>query len=322
MSAASALALGFLLDLLLGDPPRAPHCVVAIGGAVSGLEKAFRRFFPASPRGELAAGALLVLAVAVTASGLTWLALAALARAHPLAGWAGAALVAWQALAVKGLGDAGLAVHRDLSRGDLAGARRAVARMVGRDTGDLDASGVARAAVESVAENASDAVVAPMLFFAVGGAPGAVLYKAINTMDSMLGYRNDRYLYFGRAAARLDDAANYLPARLTALLLIASAALCRLDWRGAVRILRRDRARHASPNAGHPEAACAGALGIRLGGDARYGGRLVAKPSIGDPIRPIEPEDIRRANRLLYGCAVLACGLCCLGRYLWERGFA
>ena len=313
-----ALTIGFTLDLLLGDPPRMPHVVVGIGKTIAWLEKALRRILPASKRGELAAGAVLVLLVASLAFCVPYFALSAAARFHPNLGLALECFVCYQILATKCLRDASMRVYNELTAGSLAGARQAVGMIVGRDTAELDAAAVTRATVETVAENASDGVVAPMLYFAVGGAPLALLYKAINTMDSMLGYKNDKYLYFGRAAARLDDVANYIPARLTALFLILAALACRLDWRNAVRIHRRDHAAHTSPNAGHPEAACAGALDIRLGGDSAYGSRLVHKPSIGDPLREIETEDIRRANRLLYACASLCFVFCCAGLLLFA----
>ena len=305
------LAAGFALDLLLGDPPRLPHVVVAIGRTIAGLERPLRLALPKTARGELAGGTILVLAVVGLAFFAPLAVLHWAARLDPRAALALECLVCYQVLATKCLRDAGMRVYRALARGDLAGARQAVGMIVGRDTAGLDADAVARATVETVAENASDGVVAPMLFFAVGGAPLALLYKAINTMDSMLGYKNEKYLFFGRTAARLDDVANFLPARLTAMLMVPGAALAGLDWRNALRVCLRDRNRHTSPNAGYPEAACAGALGIRLGGDSVYGGRLVSKPTLGDPSRDIGADDIRRAGRLLYACAGLCFILCC-----------
>ena len=197
---------------------------------------------------------------------------------------------------------------------DLPAARAAVGRIVGRDTESLDEAGVARACVETVAENCCDGVIAPLLFLALGGAPLGTLYKAVNTMDSMLGYKNQRYLYFGRPAAKLDDLANLLPARLGGLLMIGGAALCGQDGRGAWRVFRRDRYAHASPNSGHCEAACAGALGVRLGGPSVYFGQVADKPYIGDGQRPVEGEDIRRANRLALASAALCFGLILVGK--------
>ena len=177
---------------------------------------------------------------------------------------------------------------------------------MGRDTAELTAEGVTKAAVETVAENASDGVIAPLLYMLIGGAPLALTYKAINTMDSMLGYKNEKYLYFGRIPAKLDDAANYLPSRLAALLWVAAAAFTHNDAKGAWKIWRRDRRNHASPNSAQTESACAGALGVQLAGPAYYFGEYYAKPTIGDALRPIEPEDILRANRMMVAESILA----------------
>ena len=197
-------------------------------------------------------------------------------------------------------------VYKELAKGDLPAARRAVARIVGRDTENLTAEGVTKAAVETVAENASDGVIAPLFYMLIGGAPLALTYKAINTMDSMLGYKNKKYLYFGRCAAKLDDAANWLPSRLAALFWVAAAALTGSSAKGAWRIWRRDRHNHASPNSAQTESACAGALGVQLAGPAYYFGAYYDKPTIGDALRPIEPEDILRADRMMYTESVLA----------------
>ena len=196
-------------------------------------------------------------------------------------------------------------VYDRLVNGTLEEARYAVSMIVGRDTESLSDTGVTKAAVETVAENASDGVIAPMLFMAIGGAPLMFLYKGINTMDSMVGYKNDKYLYFGRCAAKLDDVANFIPARLSGWLMVAASGLTGFNWKNAARIYRRDRRNHASPNSAQTEAAMAGALGVQLAGNAFYFGKLYEKPTIGDPDRTIEYEDIPRANRILYGTAVL-----------------
>ena len=209
----------------------------------------------------------------------------------------------WQILDVKSLRDESMAVCRKLEAGEIEGARYAVSMIVGRDTKPLSEAGITRAAVETVAENASDGVIAPLFYLAIGGPLLGWLYKAVNTMDSMVGYKNDRYLHFGRAAAKLDDLVNLIPSRLAALLLIVSAYLLRYDGKNAYRIWRRDRRNHKSPNSAQTESACAGALGLRLAGDAWYFGKLVPKPYIGDERHPIEPQDIRRVNRLMYGAA-------------------
>ena len=204
-----------------------------------------------------------------------------------------------------------MAVYPCLVSGDLPAARTAVSRIVGRDTQSLDEAGVAKAAVETVAENASDGVIAPLIFLAIGGAPLGMFYKAANTMDSMVGYKNDKYLYFGRAAARWDDILNFLPARLSGVLMCLGAVAAGYDGKNAWRIFRRDRKNHKSPNSAHTEAACAGALQLRLAGPSWYFGRLVDKPYIGDDQRPIEPLDILRSGRILYATAFFALLLFC-----------
>ena len=297
---------GFLLDALFGDPAWLPHPVVLMGRCISALEKHLRTALPKTPRGELAGGAAVAAVLPLGTLAVTGLACWAAARLHPALGLALQMLWCGQALAAKGLAQESRNVYKELARGDLPAARRAVARIVGRDTQNLTAAGVTRAAVETVAENASDGVIAPLLYMLLGGAPLALTYKAINTMDSMLGYKNEKYLYFGRCAAKLDDAANWLPSRLAALLWVAAAALTGNSARGAWRIWRRDRRRHASPNSAQTESACAGALGVQLAGPAYYFGEYYDKPTIGDPLREIEPRDILRANRMMYAESLLA----------------
>ena len=297
---------GFLLDALFGDPAWLPHPVVLMGRCISALEKQLRTALPKTPRGELAGGAAVAAVLPLGTLAVTGLACWAAARLHPALGLALQMLWCGQALAAKGLAQESRNVYKELAKGDLPAARRAVARIVGRDTQNLTAAGVTRAAVETVAENTSDGVIAPLLYMLLGGAPLALTYKAINTMDSMLGYKNEKYLYFGRCAAKLDDAANWLPSRLAALLWVAAAALTGNSARGAWRIWRRDRRRHASPNSAQPESACAGALGVQLAGPAYYFGEYYDKPTIGDPLREIEPRDILRANRMMYAESLLA----------------
>jgi adenosylcobinamide-phosphate synthase len=301
-----AVAAGFFLDLLLGDPENLWHPVRAIGWLISKSEAVLRRLFPKTPRGELAAGVVLAVFVPAVCFAAPFFLLRLLGAVHPLLSFAAESILCWQALAVKSMKTESMRVCRALTGKDLPGARRAVSRIVGRDTAALDEAGVIRAAVETVAENTGDGVIAPLLFLFCGGAPLGFLYKAVNTMDSMVGYRNERYLYFGRAAARLDDAANFIPARVSALLMIAAAFLLRYDGKNAARIFRRDRYRHLSPNSAQTESVCAGALGLRLGGDSFYFGRLCHKPTLGDALRTPEPEDIVRADRLLY----VSAGLC------------
>ncbi len=291
----AALALGFLLDLALGDPPRWPHLIRGLGSLISWLEQ---RLYPLKNKAR--AGALLVLPVCL-ASLLLPAALFYLAfRLSPWLYLALEALLCWQLLAVKSLKRESLKVYQALIANDSGQARATLSMIVGRDTAALDTAGIIRATVETVAENTGDGVAAPLFYLALGSGPLGCLYKAANTMDSMIGYRNERYLAFGRWAARLDDGLNYLPSRLCALALLAAAWLSGLDAAQAWRIWRRDRRKHASPNSGQTEAVVAGALGLRLGGPASYGGIVSEKPTLGDDCRPIRPEDILAAHRLLY----------------------
>ena len=304
---------GFVLDAIFGDPAWLPHPVVYMGKAISRLEKFLRARLPKTPQGELLGGAVVAFCLPVGTLLFTGLVCWGAAMLHPLLGLAVQMFWCGQALAAKGLVQESTNVYAELKKGSLPAARKAVSRIVGRDTEALTAEGVTKAAVETVAENASDGVIAPLLYMLLGGAPLALTYKAINTMDSMLGYKNEKYLYFGRAAAKLDDVANYIPSRLAALLWIMAAAFTRNDAKGAWRIWRRDRRNHASPNSAQTESACAGALGVQLAGPAYYFGEYYPKPTIGDPLRPIEPEDILRADRMMYvasgfalawGCAI------------------
>ena len=297
---------GFVLDAVFGDPAWLPHPVVYMGKAISALEKGLRTRLPKTPEGELWGGRILAFCLPVGTFALASLVCMGAAALHPLLGLTVQMFWCGQALAAKGLVQESMNVYRELTKPDLPAARIAVSRIVGRDTQALTAEGVTKAAVETVAENASDGVIAPLLYMLLGGAPLALTYKAINTMDSMVGYKNTQYLYFGRAAAKLDDVANYLPSRIAALLWVAAAALTGNDARNAWRIWRRDRHNHASPNSAQTESACAGALGVQLAGPAYYFGEYYAKPTIGDPLRPIEPEDILRANRMMYVASAFA----------------
>lgn len=306
MTICVAAFLGFLLDMWLADPGWMPHPVVLMGKCITRLEDVLRSRFPATPKGERAAGCVLAVLLPVGTLVLTGAICLLAGRIHPLLGLVVQTFWCWQALAVKGLAEESKNVYRQLAAEDLPGARRAVARIVGRDTRALTEEGVTKAAVETVAENFSDGVVAPLFYMMIGGAPLALCYKAVNTMDSMIGYKNQRYLQFGRAAAKLDDAANYLPSRLAAVFWIAAAGLTGQDTPNAWRIWRRDRRNHASPNSAQTESACAGALGVQLAGPAYYFGEYYNKPTIGDAKRPIEPRDILRANRMLFAGAGLA----------------
>ena len=301
-----ALLLGFFIDLLLGDPHSIPHPVVWIGKLITAVEKAVRRIFPKTVRGENVAGGVLWLIVAGVSTAVPALLLYAAYRLHPAAGLVLESIMCWQILATKSLRDESMKVYAALKEDVPENYRRAVSMIVGRDTAELDDLAVTRAAVETVAENASDGVIAPMLFLALGGAPLGFFYKAANTMDSMLGYVEMPYKNIGLVPAKMDDVLNYIPARLSALLMLAAGALLRLDVKNGWRIWRRDRRNHASPNSAQTESVCAGLLGVRLAGDAYYHGVLHKKPYIGDARREIEYEDIPRAGRLLYATAALS----------------
>ena len=311
---------GFFLDLLLGDPAWIPHPVVGMGRCIVRLESCLRAIFSKTPRGERAAGAVLAAALPLGTLALSLGLLRLCRRIHPALAFTLEILWCWQSLAVRGLASESENVRRAITRGTLEEARSAVGRIVGRDSAALSRQGVVRAAVETVAENFCDGVASPMAYMLLGGAPLALCCKAVNTMDSMVGYKNDRYLHFGRAAAKLDDAVNFLPARLAALLLVLSAGLTGMSLPGAWRIWRRDRRRHASPNSAQTESAMAGALGIRLAGPASYFGQVHDKPFIGDALREAEPRDIRRANRMLYAASVLCLALLCALRILIIKG--
>ena len=295
----TSILIGFFLDLLLGDPEWMPHPVRLFGRAIRTMERRLRKWFPKTEKGERAAGLclaiLLPLLTLLLSAELMWLCY----KVTPGLYLAIQALLCWQCLAMKDLSGESAKVQKALVDGDLEKARRQVARIVGRDTDALSADGVTKAAVETVAENFSDGVIAPLLCMLVGGAPLALTYKAINTMDSMVGYKNENYLHFGRAAAKLDDFANWLPSRVAAFLWMLSAPLTGNSMKGAFRIWKRDRRKHASPNDGQTEAACAGSLGVQLAGPISYFGEPVEKEYIGDPDRDITPEDILTTNRIM-----------------------
>ncbi|WP_136524683.1 adenosylcobinamide-phosphate synthase CbiB [Geomonas ferrireducens] len=297
-----AIVLGaVVMDLVLGDPRTLPHPVVIIGWLISWLEGALRQRI-SDPR--LAGVALLVITVGVSylvAAGLIYLG----TLVAPAVGFLVALYLAWVSIAARSLHLESAKVAKALERGDLSAARVALSYIVGRETAQLDEPEVIRGAVETVAENTGDGVVAPLFYLMLGGPALAIAYKAVNTLDSMVGYKNERYLEFGWASARFDDLANFIPARLTGLLMVLVAPLCGLSGAGSWRILRRDCRNHASPNSGYPEAAAAGALGVRLGGANRYFGRIVEKPTIGDPVRALSLEAYAGVVRLMYGSEAL-----------------
>lgn len=306
----AALLIGYVLDLIFGDPRQIYHPIRIIGNLIAVLEKGIRKVFPKTSKGELAGGTMLVVLVVLICTAVPAALLGLAAWIHPVVYWLLASFWCWQILATKSLKTESMKVYAPLKEGDLPAARRAVAMIVGRDTERLTEEGVAKAAVETVAENTSDGIVAPLIFLALGGPALGFFYKAVNTMDSMVGYKNERYLYFGRTAARLDDVLNFLPSRISAWLMILAAAILGMDGKNAKRIYLRDRKNHASPNSAQTEAVMAGALRVQLAGDAWYFGELYKKPTIGDPFRAVEPEDIVRANRLMYLTSALALAVC------------
>ena len=300
MKTALVMLLAFGLDLCMGDPRWLPHPVRGMGWAIGKLESLLRRCFPPTPGGERAAGAVLAVVLPAGSFCAGWAVLWLCKAVSPWLALLVEIFLCSQCLAAQDLRKESMVVYRKLVKEDLPAARRAVGRIVGRDTDALTAEGVTKAAVETIAENASDGETAPLFWMALGGAPLALAYKAVNTMDSMVGYKNDRYRYFGTAAAKLDDLVNWLPARLTALLMAALAPLAGLDGGGAWKIWRRDRRKHKSPNSAQTEAAMAGALGVQLAGDAWYFGELHHKPTLGDDLRPVRPADIKKADQLMY----------------------
>ena len=307
-----ALLFGFGIDLLVGDPHGIPHPVVGIGKLISFLEKGLRRLFPKTDGGEIAAGGVLWVLVVVICTALPAGILFLCDRLSPWLRLTVESLMCWQILATKSLKDESMKVYMALESGDLEESRHAVSMIVGRDTARLDDAGVTRAAVETVAENTSDGVVAPMLFLALGGAPLGYFYKAVNTMDSMLGYVEPPYKNIGLVPAKMDDIANFIPSRLSALLMIAAGFLLGFDAKNGWRVFRRDRFNHASPNSAQTESVCAGLLGVRLAGDAWYHGVLHKKKYIGDANREITHRDIILVCRLLYLTAFLTLLLCTL----------
>jgi adenosylcobinamide-phosphate synthase len=297
----SIVLAAVLLDLLLGDPRWLPHPVVYIGRLVTSLEKMLRQRIP----NERAGGVLLLVITVGVASGLALAILKCASAVSPYAGFAGAVYLAYTCLAARSLQSESRLVADALARGDSGEARRNLSCIVGRDTANLDEPEIWRATVETVAENTCDGVIAPLFCLMLGGPVLALAYKAVNTLDSMAGYKNAKYLEFGWASARFDDLANWLPARLTGILMVMAAPLVNLSMVGAWWTMVRDGRNHASPNSGIPEAAAAGALGVQLGGLSHYFGKPVAKPTIGDALRPLSLDSYRGAVRLMYGAEAL-----------------
>ena len=301
----AAIIGGFILDLIFGDPHWLPHPICLIGNLIGFLERNLRPKLAPNKTALLVGGALMVIIVLVISFVVPMAILLAAAMVSPWLAFALETIMCYQIFATKCLRDESMKVYDALHKQDLADARVKLSWIVGRDTQNLDEEENTKGAVETVAENTADGIIAPMLYMFLGGVPLAFLYKGINTMDSMVGYKNDKFLYFGRCAAKLDDLANLIPARITGLVMIVAAFLLGLDGKNAWKVFWRDRYNHLSPNSAMTESVTAGALNIQLGGDHFYFGKLVHKDTIGDDIRPVCPEDIVKTNRLLYMTAVL-----------------
>ena len=301
----AAIIAGFILDLIFGDPHWLPHPICLIGNLIGFIEGNLRPKLAPNKNALLLGGALMVVIVLVISFAVPMAILLAAGMVSPWLAFALETLMCYQIFATKCLRDESMKVYDALHNNDLADARVKLSWIVGRDTQNLDEEEITKGAVETVAENTADGIIAPMFYMFLGGVPLAFLYKGINTMDSMVGYKNDKFLYFGRCAAKLDDLANLVPARITGLVMIAAAFLLGLNGPGAWKVFWRDRYNHLSPNSAMTESVTAGALNIQLGGDHFYFGKLVHKDTIGDNIRPVCPEDIKKTNNLLYMTAVL-----------------
>ncbi|MGA3206246.1 MAG: adenosylcobinamide-phosphate synthase CbiB [Syntrophales bacterium] len=295
------ILVAILLDFIGGDPPWLPHPVKLIGRFASFLETPLRRTFP-NPR---TAGAMAVLTVLIFTGMVTYAVIFSAGLLHPLAADIVSILILYTTFAARDLSLHSLNVYRGLKAGNIEEARKKVALLVGRDTDILDEAGIVRATVESVAENTVDGATAPLFFAFLVGPTGAMLYKAVNTLDSTFGYKNERYREFGWASARLDDVANYIPARLTAMIIPVAAVILRLSSLNSLRILLRDGKKHPSPNSGLAEAAVAGALKIQLGGLNYYFGQPSTRPTLGDPVKELGKDDILRANALMLVTLIL-----------------
>lgn len=301
----AALVIGCILDRIVGDPINWPHPIRLIGKYISILTDHFLKIEDGRERDnkrEFRLGILMVVVVIATTTLISMVVMILSYRLNPIIGMLIEAILTCYILAARSLKDESMKVYQAMDKGDIEGARFAVSMIVGRDTDVLDKDGIIKAAVETVAENTSDGVIAPLIYTAFGGPVLGWIYKSINTMDSMVGYKNEKYMYFGRAAAKTDDFVNFLPSRISAILMIAAAGICGREFsaKEALRVFLRDRFNHKSPNSAQTESVCAGALGVRLAGDAVYFGKLTPKPFIGDDVRPIENEDIKRSNKLMY----------------------
>jgi len=307
----------YLLDLIIGDPRWIPHPVIGMGNGIKRLEKVIRKYV-SHPMKLKRVGILLPIIIVGGSFLITWIVLRGLYLIHPWLATGGEIFLIATTIATKGLKDAGMEVYGHLNGGDLPAARLSLGMIVGRDTAHLDEPDIVRGTVETVAENIVDAIVSPLFFALIGGAPLAMAYRAVNTLDSMVGYKNNKYINLGWASARLDDIANYIPARITALLLVVSSWLMRLDYKKSYRTIRHDARLHPSPNSGFPESAVAGALGIRLGGENVYHGVVSFRAYMGEFSRPMTKGDIQSTVRLMLIASLLFLMLCMLS--LWMMG--
>ncbi|MGM1048299.1 MAG: adenosylcobinamide-phosphate synthase CbiB [Bacillota bacterium] len=298
------ICAAYLLDLIIGDPRWIPHPVISIGHSIKRLEKRIRSHV-LQPGHLKKAGILLPVIIVGGSLLITWALLRGLYMIHPWLATGAEVILIATTIATKGLKDAGMEVYNHLNRGDLPAARQALGMIVGRDTAHLDEPEVVRGTVETVAENIVDAIVSPLFYALIGGAPLAMAYRAVNTLDSMVGYKNDKYINLGWASARLDDIANFIPARITALLLVVSSWIMRLDYKKSYRTIRHDARLHPSPNSGFPESAVAGALGIRLGGENAYNGVVSFRAYMGEYSRPMDKGDIQSTVRLMLAASLL-----------------
>lgn len=294
------LFLAFLLDFIIGDPYKLPHPVRMIGKGIAAFEKITRKIF----KDEKTAGTVMALIIMTLSFIVPLCIIFAAYKINLFLGIAVESVMGYYLLAARCLEKESMKVYQAIDNHDIEKSRKAVSMIVGRDTKNLDEKGIIKAAVETVAENTSDGVTAPM-FYMTFGVPLGYLYKSVNTMDSMVGYKNDRYKNFGKIPAKIDDIFNFIPSRFTALIMVASSFILGLNGKNAFKIWKRDRFNHASPNSAQTESVCAGALDIQLAGDAYYFGKLCKKKTIGDNNRPIDKEDIKKANRLMYCTSIL-----------------
>lgn len=307
------ITLGFILDLIIGDPQNPIHPIRIIGALCTTMEKLFRRMFKNSLK---LAGLITWIIVVLIVFLFNYYLLKGAYRINNILGLVLASIMIYFCIATKSLKVEGLKVIKYTIKDDIVGARKQLSYIVGRDTENLDKESIFKAVIETVAENMSDGVIAPIFYAGIGGAPLAFLYKAVNTMDSMFGYKNDRYYDFGYFPAKLDDVFNYIPARLTGYLIVFISFILGLDYKNSFKIYKRDKNNHSSPNSAHPEAAVAGALNIRLGGANYYFGKLVEKPTIGDSLEEVDLDKVNKTNNILYGVSILGCIIAILIRYI------